>query len=1068
MNPLLDYAGVELKQGGVLLDADANELVAILDRRLRALASDTLGRATVSSTTPEAFKIKASGGTLQIGRGRLYVDGLLAECHGAPSDDPAQETFDDLLGEPGFAGDLDYLHQPYLKVAPDLPKSGRHLVYLDVWDREVTNFEQPDLVEIAVGVETSSRIQTVWQVRVLADDAGGGTTCETDDGSVPGWSAIIAPSAGRLTIGTYEVAQVDDPCELPPTGGFRGLENQLYRVEIHDPGQAGAGATFKWSRENNSVASAVEALVSASVLQLDTLGRDDVLRFNSGDWVEITDDFRELSQLPGEIRKITVEESTRRLSFTKPLPADMLPSPASFPDQLFPRERHLRVRRWDQARKVFKVGSGGNPVEVQDLDVTGSTGVIDVPGDPATKLMLENGITVSFDVALGSSGGFRTGDYWVFAARTADASVEILKEAPPRGIHHHFARLGIWDLASGEVSDCRHHWPPESAGGSCGCTCCVTPESHATGKLTIQNALDTLRDTGGTVCLVAGDYVLREPVRLSGMRCVRVTGQGAATRIVTPGSAFIVERCAGITIDELAIFSLGQQSAIGITTAFGLTLRQLLIATFRNPDAQSAAIALGGIVAGANIHDNLLIAPNGVHALEPGNQKAVGWLITAAMAIDSNIFACRDSAITMDGLVGHALQSRVTGNQVIGTHQIGFSFTGMALPGASLDVRGNNLATHGPGMRCATDGLWVSENKLHATSDGNFLKPGAGIQLVTGLDRNGSDEAQLIANQLDGFAGAGIEIDAPVLDLIVKQNIIERCANGILMTGSAGAASASIENNHVHDIGLAATGGSMTVGIGVIRADVATIAGNIVRRIGLDVQGDKTLLAGILALSVRRSRIGNNEITQVGPEQFGNLVAGISVRAPYERAEVSYNHVERDADFNVAYSDTQWHALSIEEPIAATNEFASRLGNFMLLKVDATRTLVAAGNRAWLQIAPPAIEPVTGEQVKPPGASASLLGNVFVARGRGPAVDVAAAGDAIFGDNVVELRGARGSAAVQIRSPVAIVNANRVRGGEVSISIPMPKSLITAIGNITERPFSPPIAAPMDKLNLIG
>ena len=31
LNPLLDFAGVELKQGAVLLDADANELVGVLD-----------------------------------------------------------------------------------------------------------------------------------------------------------------------------------------------------------------------------------------------------------------------------------------------------------------------------------------------------------------------------------------------------------------------------------------------------------------------------------------------------------------------------------------------------------------------------------------------------------------------------------------------------------------------------------------------------------------------------------------------------------------------------------------------------------------------------------------------------------------------------------------------------------------------------------------------------------------------------------------------------------------------------------------------------------------------------
>ena len=123
-NPLLDYAGVELEQGRVLLDADANELMAIVDRRLRALASDTLGRATVSSTTPDAFKITAAAGTLLIGKGRLYVDGLLAENHGAASADPAKRLFDDLLGEPAFADPIRYDAQPYLPNPPALPTTG--------------------------------------------------------------------------------------------------------------------------------------------------------------------------------------------------------------------------------------------------------------------------------------------------------------------------------------------------------------------------------------------------------------------------------------------------------------------------------------------------------------------------------------------------------------------------------------------------------------------------------------------------------------------------------------------------------------------------------------------------------------------------------------------------------------------------------------------------------------------------------------------------------------------------------------------------------------------------------
>src|SRR5262245_5429264 len=178
-NPLLDYAAVELKQGGVLLDADANELVAILDRRLRALAGDVLGRATVGANTPDAFRITLAAGGLNIGRGRLYVDGLLAENHGAA--DPAQREFDDLMAETRFTKPVPYDAQPYLPAAPALPRAGRHLVYLDVWNREVTHLERPDLVETAVGVETSSRLQTVWQVRVLAEEAAAGTTCASPD-----------------------------------------------------------------------------------------------------------------------------------------------------------------------------------------------------------------------------------------------------------------------------------------------------------------------------------------------------------------------------------------------------------------------------------------------------------------------------------------------------------------------------------------------------------------------------------------------------------------------------------------------------------------------------------------------------------------------------------------------------------------------------------------------------------------------------------------------------------------------------------------------------------------------
>lgn len=1069
LNPLLDYAGVELKQGGVLLDADANELVALIDRRLRALTSDTLGRATVSSTTPDAFKITAVANALLIGKGRLYVDGLLAENHGATSTDPAKRAFDSLLSEPTFTDVIEYTKQPYLPSPPALPTGGRHLVYLDVWNREVTHLEQPHLVESAVAVETSSRLQTVWQVRVLADDAGSATSCGTPDAAVPGLAALTAPSTGVLTTGTFEVAPIDDPCELPPTGGYRGLENQLYRVEIQDPGQPGGTATFKWSRENASVGSRVKSMVSSTQLELETLGRDDVLRFNTGDWVEILDDVRELSQACGEVRRITVNDATRRITFAPALPAAMLPV-GGFPDSTFPNTRNLRVRRWDQRGKVFRTDPSGTPVQVQDLDAAGSTGVIKVPA-AGTTLLLDNGVTVSF--ASTGTKGFKAGDWWVFAARTADASVELLDRVPPRGIHHHYARLGIWDVAAGTVTDCRNPWPPKGGGGDCGCTECVTPESHASGQLTIQAAVDKVRDNGGTVCLHAGQYVLAEPVRIVSAKSLRIAGQGPATMIACPGSAFVIQQSSAIAIDELSVLSLGKASAVSVRTVIGLSLRRLALAVFGGVDSQAAAIALGGVVLGANIADNLLLAPDGVRALEPEDKEAPRSLVTAALRIDDNVFLCRDAAVKLDGLVGHAFETRLTGNQVVGTHEVGFSAMGLALPGASLRVAGNNLHVHSPGIRCAVDGAWIGDNKLHATRDGERVLKGSGIELGTGLDKTGSSQAQVLANQIDGFVDAGIAVDAPVRDLIVKLNIVEKCGNGIVMTDSASAGSVSVENNHLRDIGFAgnatvAAAGD-TLGIGLIRTEAATVAGNTLRQVGLSATPGKQLIAGIAAFSVQRPRIGGNEITEVGPlENSGGTVAGITIRAPYVQAEVYHNHVERDAQFSSVRSDTAWYALNIVEPSPAGTTL-SRLSRYTAVRVDERRTLVLMGNRAFVNtVGAAGVDPSTGAAEGRPGSSASVLGNVLIARGRTPAVDIAATGDVLFSDNRCELRANSSTAAVRLETPVAVISANRVRGAELSIQVTDPKAVVTAIGNITTGPIQAPLRPEMVPLNLIG
>src|SRR5205085_61337 len=107
----------------------------------------------------------------------------------------------------------------------------------------------------------------------------------------------------------------------------------------------------------------------------------------------------------------------------------------------------------------------------------------------------------------------------------------------------------------GSSIDCRT--PPAQAEDDDGCACdvCVTPESHASGAMTIQHAVDIVHATGGKVCLQVGLYRLDEPVKIEGARSVEIQGKGWKTILITNGRApaMIVERSLGVTIDRLTI-----------------------------------------------------------------------------------------------------------------------------------------------------------------------------------------------------------------------------------------------------------------------------------------------------------------------------------------------------------------------------------------------------------------------------------------------------------------------------------------------------------------------------------
>lgn len=536
--PRKNFLGVVMEQGRVQLDSDWNEWQSEYSRRIQAGTLDTIGQAVYPASTPNAFKIttgtnSSGNNTLFIGAGRYYIDGVLAENHGPESQAAWDSALAELSGAPAFStttAETDYAQQPHLP-NPALPVSGQiYLAYLDVWERDVTYLEDPDLIDKAVNIDTTGRLQTVWQVKLL--NLGSPTTtpdCSTD---VPAFDALQQPPAGRLTNGLVPNA-ASGPCCLSPNTGYTGQENQLYRVEIHQAGAPSAAPSggftfplpantpaFKWSRDDASVQTSVTAISSVttssgsvSQLTVASLGRDQVLGFTVNDWIEITDDAYELNGEAGEIYQITgVTAATNTITLSAAVSSHFQLTNGQTTPGL-----HTRITRWDQSGQVYQTDSSGNTTSWINLNSTGSTGVIPVP-PVGTTLVLENGITASFALSPEPTSAnpttFRIADYWLFAARASDGSIETLNSAPPLGINHHYTKLSIVDFPS-TASNCRNEWPPSQSGG---CTCAITVSpSDLTGDTTLQTILNNYQNssTATTICLEPGTYSLSAPLRLS-------------------------------------------------------------------------------------------------------------------------------------------------------------------------------------------------------------------------------------------------------------------------------------------------------------------------------------------------------------------------------------------------------------------------------------------------------------------------------------------------------------------------------------------------------------------------
>jgi hypothetical protein len=825
-DPWNDYAAVVMEQGRVLLDSDWNEWLAEISRRTRAGTLDLLGRAAYPPTTPFAFQITAAvsgtGNSVSIGRGRMYVDGLLAENHG----DSSKATWDPALAEPSGSPQpppttdpdpLDFTAQPYLPGASVPTDDGAYLAYLDVWTRPVTFLEDPTLIDKAVGVDTTGRLQTVWQVKFLAVPSGTTWSCGTPDSEIP----YPPASAGQLTTAVIP-NPASGPCCLTDDTGYTGAENQNYRVEIHQGGTGSdtanlTGATFKWSRDNGSVSTGVTSIASAtntlnqpaSQLTVLSLGRDQVLGFKPGDWIEILDDAHELNdQLPRELHQIdSIDVASRTITLTTTLSA-------AFPVGDPSPDSHTRIVRWDQSGKVYL--EDGTTVW-WDLGAPGSNGAIPVPG-PDRTLILENGITVTFSLS-SPTGGFNVADFWTFAARTADGSVQELTAAPPQGIHHHYTKLSIVTFTSPPTyTDCRTPFP-SGGGGDCGCccTCTVGDGIVSTGKFSkIQDAINSLGSAGGEVCVRAGYYP--QNVVIENASDIVVHGCGWQTRIASASLG------GGTSPAPAPVGVSGMNAVITVVGSSHIELRSFAV--------EAAADEVGVLLDQA---------------------PAAAAASAAYRALDSDI------DITLQDLVITASTRPAI----------------LALETRLLTITGNRLAAEN--VRNSWPTVWVSGDEIHieenwvglrdAAMAGAWLPASVSKDLTASASAPSETASPVVEAAVAGLplAPGGIQIGGPSRDVYVIENEIEGGRRNGITLGN---------------LVLLDDKGNVTgtpVGVLPIEEDPCSTTGTL--QVPGKVPGGGRLAAGglLVNIQIERNRIRDMGLCGIGPVGFFDLAQTLEV-----------------------------------------------------------------------------------------------------------------------------------------------------------------------------------------------
>jgi hypothetical protein len=491
------YAGVLHQQGRVWLDSDWNEDIIDRQELLRQETSDIVGTCGVPdpgtafriepnpdpNSQPDDFVIVGGPDAA----GHAYVHGLLCQLEESAS----------YLHQPDFP-DPPRISLPTQSSPPASPPDQSQpvyaLVYLEAWQRLITYLEDDELREIALGgPDTATRLKTIAQVKILPLPTPPRGKEEPTCASAS--TLLLRPDWGTLTTLVPQDTLPPDPCRIPDPGTYTGRENHLYRVEIHDGGDAldvldaTASRAFRFSLAADANAGTVTVTLAQALEpeQLDALNRAGVVLIQDADG--------QSEIVPIHDASGTTLNLARGLShaYTMAKHATIVGGVARFKwsrDNAACAVRVLDVRDNRQTLALSSLGrdqatalQAGDLVEICDdaselgparghlttLSATPDPDLLTVSlVDPlpsaftvARHLLLRRWdgwgwVNATFDevstpdmnlgdgihIQFGGSN-LQPGDYWIFTARSADGSVESLTNAAPAGITRYRCPLAI-------------------------------------------------------------------------------------------------------------------------------------------------------------------------------------------------------------------------------------------------------------------------------------------------------------------------------------------------------------------------------------------------------------------------------------------------------------------------------------------------------------------------------------------------------------------------------------------------------------------------------------------------